>query len=69
MIIDADHASGVAGDAAVGKEVGRIGEDEVHAFGGERGEDFQAVGLVDGDVMFGVVEGRGGEPAGFSEGN
>ena len=59
--VDADHASGVAGDAAVGKEVGRIGEDEVHARGGKRGEDFQAIGLVDGEVMFGIVEGGGGQ--------
>ena len=27
--VDGDHFAGVAGDAAVGEEVGRVGEDEV----------------------------------------
>ena len=33
--VDGDHFAGVAGDAAVGEEVGRVGEDEVD--GGRRG--------------------------------
>ena len=56
--VDADHASGVAGDAAVGEEVGRVGEDEVDGGGGNGGEDFEAVALVDFDVMARVVEDR-----------
>jgi hypothetical protein len=32
--VDADHASGVAGDPAVGEEVGRVGEDEVEGDAG-----------------------------------
>ena len=58
--IDADHAAGVAGDAAVGEEIGRVGEDQVDAGFGNCGEDFEAVALEDFDVMFWVVEdGRG----------
>jgi len=57
--IDADHFSGVAGDAAVGKEIGRIGEDEVNGFGGHGGENFAAVALENFDVVRAVVEGGG----------
>src|SRR5579862_3064991 len=59
--IDADHAAGVAGDAVVGEEVGRVGEDEVDAGWGDGGEDVEAVALEDFDVMLGVVEDGGGE--------
>ncbi len=62
--VDADHASGVARDAAVGEEVGRVGEDEVDGGFGNLSEDFEAVALVDAEVMFGVVEGGGGEIGG-----
>src|SRR5579864_6427554 len=68
--IDADHAAGVAGDAVVGEEVGRVGEDEVDAGWGDGGEDVEAVALEDFDVMLGVVEdggaggGDGGEDGG-----
>jgi hypothetical protein len=55
--VDADHAPGVAGDAAVGEEVGRVGEDEVDGVFGDGGEDGEAVALKDFDVVFGVVEG------------
>lgn len=66
--VDADHAAGVAGDAAVGEEVGRVGEDGVEAAGGEAGvegvEDFEAVALVEPDaggvVAVGEVEGLEG---------
>jgi len=51
----------VAGDAAVGEEIGRVGEDEVDGGVGDLGEDFEAVALVDAEVMFGVVEDGGGE--------
>jgi len=58
----------VAGDAAVGEEVGRVGEDGVEAAGGEAGvegvEDFEAVALVEPDaggvVAVGEVEGLEG---------
>jgi len=59
--IDADHAAGVAGDAVVGEEVGRVGEDEVDAGCGDGGEDVEAVALEDFDVVLGVVEDGGGE--------
>jgi hypothetical protein len=51
----------VAGDAAVGEEVGRVGKDEVDGILGDGGEDFEAVALVDAEVVFGVVEGGGWE--------
>jgi hypothetical protein len=57
--IDADHFAGVAGDAAVGEEVGRVGEDEVDGILRDGGEDIEAVALVDAEVVFGVVEGGG----------
>jgi len=60
-LVDADHAAGVAGDAAVGEEVGRVGEDEVDGIVGDFFENFKAVALEDAEVMFGVVEGGGGE--------
>ena len=58
--VDGDHFAGVAGDAAVGEEVGRVGEDEVD--GGRRDlfQDVEAVALVDAEVVFGVVEGGSG---------
>ena len=62
--VDADHASGVAGDAAVGEEVGGIGEDEVDGGFGEEREEFEAVALVEADVVFIVVVDGGGEFAG-----
>jgi len=54
----------MAGDAAVGKEIGRVGEDEVDGGFGNEGEEFEAVAMVDAEVMFGVVEGRGGQGIG-----
>ena len=58
--VDADHAAGVAGDSVVGKKIGRVGENQVHASFGNFCEDFEAVALKDFDVMFWVVEdGRG----------
>jgi len=50
--VDGDHFAGVAGDAAVGEEVGRVGEDEVDGTFGDGGEDFQAVALVEAEVVF-----------------
>jgi hypothetical protein len=57
----------VAGDASVGKEIGRVGEDEVNGFGGHGGENFAAVALENFDVVFTVVEGggHGNEGMGF----
>ena len=51
----------MAGDAVVGEEVGRVGEDEVDAGWGDGGEDVEAVALEDFDVVLGVVEDGGGE--------
>jgi hypothetical protein len=51
----------VAGDAAVREEIGRVGEDEVDGGFGDFFKDFEAVALVDAEVMFGVVEGGGRE--------
>ena len=56
--VDGDHFAGVAGDAAVGEEVRRVGEDEVDGGRGDLGEDVEAVALVDAEVVFGVVEGN-----------
>ena len=60
-LVDAHHASGVAGDAVVGKEIRRVGEDQVHAVFGNGREDFQTIALIDLDVVFGVVKDRGRE--------
>jgi hypothetical protein len=51
----------VAGDAAVGEEVRGVGEDEVDGGFGDGLEDFEAVALVDAEVVFFVVEGGSGE--------
>ena len=59
--VDGDHFAGVAGDAAVGEEVRRVGEDEVDGIWRDGGEDIEAVALVEAEVVFGVVEGGGGE--------
>ena len=55
--VDGDHFAGVAGDAAVGEEVGRIGEDQVDGGFWDGGEDVEAVALVEAEVVLGVVEG------------
>ena len=62
--VDADHAAGVAGDSAVGEEVGRVGEDEVDGGFGDLGEEVEAVALVKAEVVFGVVEGGRGKRSG-----
>jgi len=56
--VDRNHFAGVAGDAAVGEEVGRVGEYEVDGIFRDGGEDFEAVALVEAEVVFGVVEGK-----------
>ena len=67
--VDGDHFAGVAGDAAVGEEVGRVGEDEVDGGFGEEGEEFEGVALVETDVVAWVVEDGGGEfDGGFGHG-
>ncbi len=57
----------MAGDAVVGEEVGRVGEDEVDAGWGDGGEDVEAVALEDFDVVLGVVEDGGGEGSAFAK--
>ena len=64
--IDADHTSSVAGDAVVGEEVGRVGEDEVDAGFRDGGENVEAVALEDFDVVLGVVEDWFGEASAFA---
>jgi hypothetical protein len=64
-----DHAAGVAGDAVVGEEVGRVGEDEVDGVFGECGEDIEAIALVDADVVFIVAEDGGRQRPGGSLGS
>jgi hypothetical protein len=59
--VDGDHFAGVAGDAAVGEEVARVGEHEVDGGRGDLGKDVEAVALVDAEAVFGVVEGGGGQ--------
>jgi len=59
--IDADHFAGVAGDAPVGEEVGRVGEDEVDGGLGDLSEEVEAVAEKDAEVVFFVVEGWGGK--------
>ena len=54
--VDGDHFAGVAGDAAIGEEIGRVGEDEVDGGFGEQGEEFEGVALVEADVVLFVVE-------------
>src|SRR5579864_6892537 len=62
--VDGDHFAGVAGDAAVGEEVGRVGEDEVDGIWRKGGEDFEAIALVEAEVVVGVVEDGGWERCG-----
>jgi len=58
--VDAGHAAGVAGDAVVGEEVGRVGKDEVDGIFGQGGEDAEAIALEDADVMLAITkDGRG----------
>ena len=59
--VDADHAAGVAGDAAVREEVGRVGEEEVHGIFGDFFQNFEAVALINADVVFRVVEDGSGQ--------
>jgi len=51
----------MAGDAAVGEKVGRVGEDEVDGGFGDEGEEFEAIALIEADVVLGVVEDGGWE--------
>jgi len=55
--VDGDHFSGMAGDAAVGEEIRRVGEDEVDGRFGNLREEFEAVAVVEADVVLGIVEG------------
>ena len=67
--IDADHAAGMAGDATVGEEVRRVGEDEVDGRFGDEGEEFEAIALIEANVVLGVVEDGGWElDGGFGHG-
>src|SRR6267154_892365 len=55
--VDRDHFSGMAGDAAIGEEIRRVGEDEVDGRFGDLGEEFEAIAVVEADVVFCIVEG------------
>ncbi len=54
----------MASDAAVGEEVGRVGEDEVDGGFGDLGEEVEAVAEEDFEVVPGVFEGGGGKRVG-----
>ena len=62
--VDRDHFARMAGDAAVGEEVRRVGEDEVDGVVGDVFEDLEAVTMVEADVVFGVVKSGSGEARG-----
>jgi len=59
--VDADHFAGVAGDAVVGEEVGRVGEYQVEGVGRKGGEDIEAIALEDFEEMLFVFKDRGGK--------
>jgi hypothetical protein len=61
--VDRDHFAGLAGDAAIGEEIGRVGKDEVDGIFWNGGKDIEAVAEIDAEVMFGVLEGGSGETA------
>ena len=50
-LVHAHHASGVAGDAAVGEEIGRVGKDAIEPafgiFGGDGVKEFEAVAVIE----------------------
>jgi len=48
----------VASYSVVREEVRRVGENQAHAVLGNRRQDFQAVTLINLDVMVGVVKNR-----------
>ena len=58
-LVHAHHAPGVAGDAVVGKEIGWVGENQVHTLVGNPGQDLQAVALKDLEAVFQVLKDRG----------
>jgi hypothetical protein len=59
----------MAGDATVGEEVRRVGEDEVDGRFGDEGEEFEAIALIEANVVLGVVEDGGWElDGGFGHG-
>ena len=59
----------MTGDAAVGEELRRVGEDEVDGGFGEKGEEFEGVAMVEADVVLFVVEDGSGEfDGGFAHG-
>lgn len=62
--VDADHTSGVAGDAVVREKIRRVGKDQIHGVFGNRRENFQAIALIDFDVVLRVVK-NGGRDLGF----
>jgi len=66
--VDGNHFAGVAGDAAVGKEVGRVGEDEVEGVVGDVLEDFETIAVVEAELVFGIVVGDMGLEEGVVRG-
>ncbi len=59
--VDADHFSGMAGDAAVRKKIRWVGENEVDGGFGNLREEFQAIAVIKPNVVFRVVEGGRGQ--------
>ena len=56
--VDGDHFAGMAGNAAVGEEVRRVGEDQIDGIVGDVLQNLEAVTMIETQVMFRVVEGE-----------
>ena len=62
-LVHGNHSARMAGDAVIGKEIGRVGENQVDAICGNGGENLQAITLINLDVVVGVVKNRLGQLA------
>jgi len=62
-LVHGNHFARVAGDAVIGKKIGRVGENQVDAIWGNGGENLQAIALINLDVMIGVAKNRLGQLA------
>jgi hypothetical protein len=60
-LVYGNHFARVAGDAVVGEEIRRVGKNQVNAIGGDSGQNFQAIALVNLEVVLGVVKDRRGQ--------
>lgn len=62
-LVHGHHLARVAGDAVIGQEIGRVGEDQVHAVAGNGGQNLQATALVNFYVVLRIVKDRLGQQA------